>query len=101
MNASISWFNSTVDSCSRRMDCCNWGVRVRCWESLSCRLCFMNGLRFLACAASQVLGSSKFEVLTEVNLSYALIINDFIGLPVGQHGAFVDDVGSIADAQGL
>ena len=29
---SISWFSSTVESCSSRIDCCSCGVSVRCWE---------------------------------------------------------------------
>jgi len=27
---SISWLSSTVESCSSRIDCCSWGVSVRC-----------------------------------------------------------------------
>src|SRR3989475_9392447 len=40
-NFSSSWFNSIVESCSRRIDCCSCGVSVRCCESLSCRVCFI------------------------------------------------------------
>ncbi len=38
-------------------------------------------------------------MLSQVDLSYAFIINDFFGLAVGKHGAIVDDVGAIADAE--
>ena len=34
--------SSTVDSWSNRIDCCSCGVSVRCWDSLSWRLCFMS-----------------------------------------------------------
>ena len=34
---STSWFSSRVESCSNRMDCCNWGVSARCWLRRSCR----------------------------------------------------------------
>ncbi|MCY1365385.1 hypothetical protein D9M69_522290 [compost metagenome] len=32
---------SSVESCSRRIDCCSWGVSARCWETRSDRPCFM------------------------------------------------------------
>src|SRR5688500_13526234 len=41
------------------------------------------------------------EVLPEVDFSYALIINDFFRLAVGEDGAFVDDVSAVADAESL
>src|SRR5689334_12448370 len=41
------------------------------------------------------------EMLSQIDLSYAFIINDFLGLAVGQHGAVVDDVSAVADAESL
>ena len=38
---SISWLNSSVDSCNRRIDCCSCGVSARCCETRSERPCFM------------------------------------------------------------
>jgi hypothetical protein len=34
---STSWWSSSVESCSSRIDCCSWGVRARCCESRTCR----------------------------------------------------------------
>src|SRR5512134_4087297 len=39
------------------------------------------------------------EMLSQVDLSYAFIINDFFRLAGSEHGAVVDDVGAIADAE--
>src|SRR5262245_22647295 len=47
------------------------------------------------------LTASEAEMLSQVNLSYAFIIDDFVGLAVSQHGTIVDDVGAIADAESL
>src|SRR5205807_8721575 len=41
------------------------------------------------------------EVLAEVNTAHAVIINNLLGMPRGEHRAFVDDVGAVADAEGL
>src|SRR5882762_10310636 len=41
------------------------------------------------------------EMLAQIDLSYAFIINDFLGFAGGQHRAVVDDVGTIADPQSL
>ena len=41
------------------------------------------------------------EVLPQVHLSYALIINDFLRLPVGENRPVVDDVGPVANAESL
>src|SRR5438034_5225416 len=38
---STSALSSSVESCSRRIDCCSCGVSVRCCESLSWRVGFM------------------------------------------------------------
>src|SRR5207302_10986012 len=37
----------------------------------------------------------------EVNTAHAVIINNLLGMPRGEHRAFVDDVGAVADAEGL
>ena len=43
----ISCCNSSDDSCSRRIACCNCGVIVRCWPSFRSSDCFMcTGLIF-------------------------------------------------------
>src|SRR4029079_16051918 len=41
------------------------------------------------------------EVLAQIDFSYAFIINDFLWLAVGEHHAVVDNVGAVADAEGL
>src|SRR5882672_1678395 len=90
---SSSWFSSSVDNCSSRIDCCSCGVSVRCWESRIWRECFMPGKRVGA--------ALEPEMLAQIDLSYAFIINDFLGLAVSQHAAVVDDVSAIADAESL
>jgi hypothetical protein len=39
------------------------------------------------------------EVLSQIDLPYCFIINDFLRLAVRQHRSLVDDVGPVADAQ--
>src|SRR4051812_34059191 len=39
------------------------------------------------------------KMLSEINLSHVVIINDFIRLSVGEHAAVVNDVGAVADAE--
>src|SRR5688572_1641806 len=39
------------------------------------------------------------EVLAQIDLSYAFIINDLLRLAVGEHAAVIDDVGAVADAE--
>src|SRR6478752_4156642 len=41
------------------------------------------------------------EMLSEVDLSHAVIINDFVGLTVGEHAAVVDNICAVANAQRL
>src|SRR5260370_34405243 len=94
---SISWLSATVDSCSRRMDCCSCGVSVRCCDNRNCRDGFIVGSVSSWCEAARL----HPEVLAEVNTAHAVIINNLLGMPRGEHRAFVDDVGAVADAQGL
>src|SRR6266850_3902395 len=65
-----------VESCNRRIDCCSCGVSVRCCESLSCRVCFI-----------------------EINASYVFIIDDLVGFAESEHQSVVDDVGVVANPQ--
>lgn len=44
---------------------------------------------------------SKLEVLSQINLPYPFIINDFIRSAVGQNGPVVNDIGPVANAQGF
>jgi hypothetical protein len=44
---SISALSSSVESCNNRIDCCNCGVKARCWESLSWSPCFMTSCSWL------------------------------------------------------
>ena len=41
------------------------------------------------------------EVLSQIDFPYALIINDFLGLAVGEHRAIVDDISPVADTERL
>src|SRR5690606_13242378 len=89
---SISWFSSIVDNCSSLMDCCSCGVSVRCWESLSWRLGFIAMGR---CAPSEA------DVLAEMDLAHPFVVHDLAGFACGQHASLADDVGAVADAEGL
>mmetsp|Transcript_6384 Transcript_6384/g.26028 ORF Transcript_6384/g.26028 Transcript_6384/m.26028 type:complete len:371 (+) Transcript_6384:3-1115(+) len=46
-------------------------------------------------------GSSHPEVLAEIDLAHIGIGDDLVGRAFGEHGALADDVGAVADAQGL
>ncbi|KAG1243613.1 hypothetical protein G6F65_022297 [Rhizopus arrhizus] len=39
------------------------------------------------------------EVLAQIDAAHGRIAHDFVGVAVGQHLAFADDVGAVADAQ--
>src|SRR5690606_33144578 len=41
------------------------------------------------------------EVLAQIDFAYRFVVDDFAGVAVGQHLAFADDVGAVADAQGF
>src|SRR5256885_6335070 len=100
-----------VESCSRRIDCCSCGVSVRCCESLSCRVCFIEmGRGYLArkivVQAGQIgkRGGSRRcplqpEILAEINASNVFIINDLVWFAESEHQAVVDDVGMVANPQ--
>src|SRR5438132_14114189 len=77
------------------MDCCSWGVSVRCCDSLSWRLCFMSR------DAGETDHPLEAEVLSEIHLSDSLIIDDLLRLPEREDRALVDDVGVVADAERL
>src|SRR4029077_5497726 len=78
--------------CSSRIDCCNCGVSVRCWLSLSWRVCFM---RYVTVVCSEP------EMLAEIDLSNGLIINNLARSARSEHPALVDDVGPVANAERL
>src|SRR5690606_24361455 len=42
-----------------------------------------------------------FKVLAQVNLAHGFVVDDFVGVAVGKHLAFTDDVGAVANAQGF
>ena len=44
-------------------------------------------------------GDLQSEILSEIDLSHALIINDFLWLAEGENRTLVDDVRTIADAK--
>src|ERR1700687_1530922 len=43
-------------------------------------------------------GSSQTEVLSQIDLSYTVIIDDLLGLAVGEHRAVVNNVRPVADS---
>src|SRR5881296_3635686 len=111
-NFSSSWFNSIVESCSRRIDCCSCGVSVRCCESLSCRVCFIEmrreGLARRIVVQTGHIGNGVYrgmrcplqpEIFAEINASYVFIINDLVRFAEGEHQSVVDDVGVVANPQ--
>src|SRR2546425_9187545 len=100
-----------VESCSSRIDCCSCGVSVRCCESLSCRVCFIEmGREYLArriviqTGHWETGGGSRRrplqpEIFAEINASNVFIINDLVGFAEGEHQAVIDDVGVVANPQ--
>ena len=88
---STSWCSSSVDSCSRRIDCCNCGVSARCCESRTCS----DGL--------QLVGHELIhpEVFAEIDLAHVGVLDDLGRRAFGQHPALADDVGAVADAERL
>src|SRR5437773_1572065 len=97
-----------VESCSRRIDCCSCGVSVRCCESLSCRVCFIEmrreGLARRIVVQTGHIGNGVYrgmrfplqpEIFAEINASYVFIINDLVRFAEGEHQSVVDDVGVV------
>src|SRR6266436_5090978 len=92
-----------VESCSRRIDCCNCGVSVRCCESLSCKVCFIEMgredlARRIVVQTSQNGNGGWFaalplqpEIFAEINASYVFIIDDLVGFSESKHQSIVDD----------
>src|ERR1041385_6946788 len=93
---SISWLSSTVESCSSRIDCCNCGVSVRCWDSRNCSEGFIE-----FCSVPSLRLKLHAEVLAQIDSAHAVIINNLLRLPGGEHRALVDDVRTVADAERL
>src|SRR6185295_3418447 len=46
-------------------------------------------------------GNLEPEMLAQIHFSYTFIINDFFGLARGEHGAVIDNIGTVANAQGF
>src|SRR6185436_11787336 len=44
---------------------------------------------------------SHAEVFAEIDLAHVGVGHDLVGCAFGEHGALADDVGAVADAQGL
>src|SRR6185436_12271490 len=87
---STSWCSSSVDSCSRRMDCCSWGVSARCCDRRTCREGFI-----LPAPALHA------EMFAEVDLANVRVLDDVHRRAFGEHASLADDVGAVADAQRL
>src|SRR5258705_10221000 len=102
-----------VESCNSRIDCCSCGVSVRCCESLSCRVCFIEmGREDLAGRIVVQTGRNgnggvvrgmrcplQPEIFAEINASYVFIIDDLVGFAESEHQSVVDDVGVVANSQ--
>src|SRR5467141_3406960 len=102
-----------VESCSRRIDCCSCGVSVRCCESLSCRVCFIEmGREDLAGRIVVQTGRNgnggvvrgmrrplQPEIFAEINASYVFIIDDLVGFAESEEQSVVDDVGVVANPE--
>ena len=86
---SISWLNSRVESWSRRIDCCNCGVRARCWETRRESPCFM---------ASP---ASHSEMFAEINAAHIRVLDNFKRRALRQHTTFADDASVVTNTQGL
>src|SRR5436309_14146891 len=101
-----------VESCSRRIDCCSCGVSVRCCESLSCRVCFIEMrrgdlARRIVVQTGQT-GNGVYrgmrcplqpETFAEIKPAYVFIIDDLVGFAEGEHKSGVDEAGVAAKPQ--
>src|SRR3954468_8851113 len=94
---SISWLSSIVESCSSLIDCCSCGDSGGCCERRNCSWGFMKTGRSERVDYSR----SHPEVSAQVHPPHTVVVDNLLGMSGGEDRALVDDVGAVADAEGL